>query len=365
MGQNPNSSQNGNLSTRLLTGLVLVLGVVCLGLWGVALSRAGFLFGASPTDTPIFVNNKLTCQELINQAMRVSGNNCDHLGPNQVCYGNVTIHADLFPDVTERFTTTGDVIDVNHVQSLTTSPLNLEKKEWGIAIFNLIANLPRSVPGEAVKMVVFGNTTLGNNSETKGIQSFYFSSNLGQIVCEKVPFDGIMVTMPDGTGLKLSVNGSELTLMGNASLKAVKNGNMEVSMLSGLGSITSDGQTQAFGAGQKVNVPLGGANGSEVIGPPSQPTALSPAELTLACTLSGIDCLANPIPTMDPLLIQATLNAISSGTPATVGTSAIVPPPGSTSVPQQPPPSQNTPEPPPAATKIPPGLLKKTPTASP
>lgn len=361
MGQNQNSSQNGNLTTRLLTGLVVILGLVCLGLWGVALFRSGYFSGA-PTNPGITLaaNNKLSCQELINQAMRISGSSCEHVGPNQVCYGNFTIHADLFPNANQQFLKTGDVIDIAHVESLTTSPLNLETKEWGIAIFNLIANLPRSLPGEAVKMVVFGNTTLDNKATTD-IQSFYFSSELGQIVCDKVPFDGIMVTMPDGTGLRLSINGSELTLMGNAALKAVKNGNMEVSMLSGLGSITSNGQTQNFSAGQKVDVPLGGTTGNDAVGPPSPPSTLSSGDLALACTLSGIDCNQTTIPTIDPTSIQATLSVLGSETPIAGTATGVI---STAVVPQatQPPPQNTSEAPPPAKTKIPPGLAKKTPT---
>ena len=106
----------------------------------------------------------------------------------------------------------------------------------------------RSLPGETITMVVFGNTTLDNQSGN--MESFYFFSELGQIACEAVPFDGLMITSPDGSGLRINVNGAELTLMGSASLKAVKNGEMEVSIFSGAGKIVSNGEEQYFGAGE-------------------------------------------------------------------------------------------------------------------
>ena len=224
--QKSNPPQNRDQHTRLLLGLVGILGVICIGLWGFALYQSGYLPGAlsnaDSTVSPVAANSDLSCQQLINQAMHVSGNYCDHLGPNQVCYGNITIKADLLPDTQTRFSKAGDIVDLQLVESLSTAPLDLQKKEWGIAVFNIIANLPRSLPGEAVKMVVFGNTTLGNNG-IEDIQSFYFFSELGQIVCDKVPFDGLMVSMPNGTGIKLKINGSELMLMGDASFKAIKN----------------------------------------------------------------------------------------------------------------------------------------------
>jgi hypothetical protein len=356
--------------------MVGILGVICIGLWGFALYQSGYLPGAlSKTDssvTPVVANSNLSCQELINQAMHVSGNYCDHLGPNQVCYGNITIKADLLPDTQKRFSKAGDIVDLQLVQSLSTAPLDLQKKEWGIAVFNIIANLPRSLPGEAVKMVVFGNTTLGNNG-VEDIQSFYFFSELGQIVCDKVPFDGLMVSMPNGTGIKLKINGSELMLMGDASFKAIKNQDMEVSLFSGTASITANGQTQYFGAGQKVQVVLGGINGIEPVGPPSLPIPLSPDDSKLGCALTGLSCFGTAVPTLDPQIIQATLNA-GLGTPFATGEATLIGGPTpfnpSTNIPSnpaitstpQPPratPVQKTPEP--DNTKIPPGQEKKTP----
>lgn len=380
--QRPTSSRNSDPQGGLLSTVVVLFDLIavfiCLGVVGLALYQAGYLPEISslinpttinPTTTPVTANENLNCQDLINQAMLISGNNCDHVGPNQVCYGNITIQADLISDANKPFANVGDVIDVQLLQSLSTAPLDLQKKEWGIAIFNIIANLPRSLPGEAVKMVVFGNTTIGNNG-IKDVQSFYFSSELGQIVCNEVPFDGIMITMPDGTGVRLMINGSELMLMGNASLRAVKNGTMDVSLYSGTASITANNQTQFFGAGQRVQVPLGGANGTDAIGAPSLPTALSSEELILACTLAGTSCSSGiSIPTVNSQDAQATLNSYFNGTPlptiipAIPGTAIA---PTATQVPPanqiQPTPKPVQPTPKPVKEKnTPPGLIKKTP----
>ncbi len=383
------SSKKGDPQGRLLSVVVVIFDLIavflCLGVVGLALNQAGYLPRISslinpvtinpvtinPTTTPVTANESLSCQDLINQAMLISGNNCDHVGPNQVCYGNITIQANLIPNANQPFANVGDVVDVQLVQLLSTAPLDLQKKEWGIAIFNIIANLPRSLPGEAVKMVVFGNTTIGNNG-VKDVQSFYFSSELGQIVCNEVPFDGIMITMPDGTGVRLMINGSELTLMGNASLRAVKNETMDVSLYSGTASITANNQTQFFGAGQRVQVPMGGANGTDAIGAPSLPTALSSQELILACTLAGTSCSSTTlIPTVNAQDAQATLSSYINGTslptiPATIAPTATQIPPATqiqpTSKPVQPTPKPVQPTPKPVKEKnTPPGLIKKTP----
>ena len=161
--------------------------------------------------------------------------------------------------------TPGDIIGVNQIESISASVLNPAMNEWGIAILRVISNLPRSLPGETITMVVFGNTTLENSGS---LETYYFYSGLGKVACDQIPFDGLMVTMPEGTGIHFVVNGSELTLMGNASLRADQNGSMDVSLYSGSGLISSDGQQTVFTAGQSVSVPLGGLNGTDSIGPP-------------------------------------------------------------------------------------------------
>ncbi len=196
--------------------------------------------------------------------MQASDSFCNEIGSNKACYGNNTIKADLEPDTTEQFSERGDIVDVEKVRRISASPLKLESNEWGVAVLKVIANLPRSQPGQTVTMIVFGNTTLDNDSGN--LESFFFSSELGQIVCEKVPDDGIMISVPEGEGVQFTVNGAELTLTGDAAIKAVKNGKMEVSLFEGSGRIVSDGQEQYFGAGQQVNVQLGGENGSESVG---------------------------------------------------------------------------------------------------
>ncbi|HLO16446.1 MAG TPA: hypothetical protein VK206_16560, partial [Anaerolineales bacterium] len=229
-----------------------------------------------------------------------------------------TIKAELAPDATQRFSERGDIVTVNELRHLSAAPLNLNNSEWGIAVFKVIANLPRSLPGETVTMIVFGNTTLDNKSGN--MESFYFYSELGQIACEQVPFDGLMISAPDGSGIRINVNGAELTLMGTASLKAVKNGNMEVSMLRGSGRIASNGQEQYFGAGQKVRVGLGGENGVQSVGGPSAPEPLTQEELNTACTMTGQYCSQSEVTPVSVVEAQQQLQSEMTFTPTSIFT---------------------------------------------
>jgi hypothetical protein len=290
------------------------LGVLCVGLWGyyLLINLGGHMPGQAQqlTQTALALQQQ-NCQGLIDEAMQAAGNSCDKMGGNSVCYGNFTLRTKLVPGSTSAFTQRGDIISVKDLQQLSAAPLNTDNHEWGIAIFKVMANLPRSLPGETVTLMVFGNTTIDNQSTS--LETFYFSSQLGKVVCDKVPFDGITIDTPEGTGTRFVINGTELTLMGNASLKASQGGSMQVSLFSGSGRLASNGVEQYFGAGQSVSVALGGDNGLMAIGGPSAPVPLSPAEIQLACTMYGQYCSAAQITPVD--VTQAIANIQSQITP--------------------------------------------------
>jgi hypothetical protein len=302
----------------IITALALL--VVCAAVFGLALYIA---FMPNTNNEEASPPSDITCQELIDRAMQASGEYCDQVGSNQVCYGNNTLSAEL--NSGEAFDREGDVVSVADLRHLAASPLSLSSEEWGIAVFKVLANLPRSLPGETITMVVFGNTSLDNPSGN--LQSFYFSSTLGQIQCDQVPFDGLMITMPDGAGVRFIINGADMTLMGNASISATQNGSMEVSMYSGSAIISANSGTQLVTAGENTSMELGGPNGNSAVSPPSPPQPLSPEELALACTLTGQFCSPEEITPVSPGDFLATL-AIQMGltsTPTSLVTSTFPP----------------------------------------
>lgn len=314
----------------LLLFLGSVIAVLCVGVTAFALLRGGYIslpVTSDLTATAIAQKNA-SCQALIDRAIQASGNYCGDTDSNNVCYGNTTIKAELAPDTNRRFSERGDIVTVNELRRLTASPLNLDNNEWGIAVFKIIANLPRSLPGETVTMVVFGNATLDNQSgESENLESFYFSSELGQIVCEKVPFDGLMITSPDGGGVRFTINGAELTLMGDASIKALRNGQMEVSVYKGSARIVSNGEEQYIGAGQKSSVQLGGEGGTRSISAPSKPEPLSQEEMDISCTMTGQFCSQSEItPVSEQEARQQIQSQVTSTPTITVTPSSTVPP---------------------------------------
>jgi hypothetical protein len=316
-------------SRFLLAAAIVIVGLVCVGMVTFTIDRVGVLYRTSPADltaTALAAHDQ-TCQALIQQAIQASGSSCQQMGSNKVCYGNNILKANLSPSTSERFTQRGDVIDIGVLLGLSASPLELDKDQWGVAVFKVLANLPDSLPGETVTLLVFGNTQLDNSSGS--LEAFHFTSEFGQIICNKVNLDGIMITMSKGQGVHFMVNGTELTLTGDASLKAAKNGTMQVSLYSGAGEVVSQGQEQYFGAGQQVSVQLGGPGGSDAISPPSTPEPLSPDELKLACSMAGQYCSPGEITPVSPGEAQATVEAGL----ATSTSTRIPPTPTSTSLP--------------------------------
>ncbi len=243
-------------------------------------------------------NSNERCQALIAAALQASAQGCARLGANQACYGNTTIEAELASGSASRFDARGDIVGIENLLSLNTSPLNPQTNDWGIAVFKLVANLPNTLPGESVTFLVFGDTSLINASGD--MQAFYFSSQLGQLACAQVPFDGILVDLPNGAGVRFVANGAEIVLLGDAALQAEANKELTLSMLAGSASVTAGGQTQYVGAGQQVGVPLGGENGLNPAGPPSAPTPLPPEAVALSCTLSGQNCNPGDLQPVDP-----------------------------------------------------------------
>jgi len=276
---------------------VAAIGLACGLVWMGILARPlrELAFGKA-TSTPAAQAGSdlaLACQRFIDQALKISNKSCSQVGTNKVCYGNNTLRVTLANNTSGQFSQQGDVIDADALKELSASPLNPKDGEWGIAIFKLLANLPRTSPGQNVTFVVFGNTTLTSNDPS--LQAFYFSSGVGRVDCDQVPMDGIAVNLPQGGGAHFSVNGAEVTLLGNAALEAHPNDSMTVSVLSGSALVSADGVDRYFGAGQQVGVPLGGANGVVASGPPSLPSPLSADALQAACTISGTSCNPNDI----------------------------------------------------------------------
>ena len=165
LSNQPKRKKQGNLSNALIFLLSMSLPIICGCVLGTLSYQAGYLdtilFSTSLTSTAVAEKNA-SCQLLIQKAMVASADYCNEVASNEACYGNNTLSADLAPGATDRFIQRGDIVSVEQLLRIVASPLKPDTNEWGIAVLKVFANLPRSLPGQTITMVVFGNTTLDN-----------------------------------------------------------------------------------------------------------------------------------------------------------------------------------------------------------
>ncbi|MCU0497620.1 MAG: SH3 domain-containing protein [Anaerolineae bacterium] len=103
------------------------------------------------------------CTALVEQALIDVGNNCSDLARNSGCYGYNQVSASFVTEVAEDFfDQPADRADLISLQSMQTSPLDLDGQTWGVAVLNVQANVPNTLPGQAVTLLLFGDTEIEN-----------------------------------------------------------------------------------------------------------------------------------------------------------------------------------------------------------
>ena len=91
---------------------------------------------------------------------------CGGVQRNQVCYGNVLIDAEAQQNVSDFvFETSGDLVNVNDISTLSLSRMNVEREEWGVAMMQVQANLPNALAGQNVNFLLFGDAQIENAVE--------------------------------------------------------------------------------------------------------------------------------------------------------------------------------------------------------
>jgi hypothetical protein len=215
------------------------------------------------TFTIVQVLAQGSCPELVQAALAATDEFCLDTDVNEACYGNVQIDAELNGDFT--FADTGDRVPLDAVRSLAMAGLNVEAGTWGVTLMKVRADIPDTLPGQAVSFLLFGDVQIENAAENSAdltpMQAFYFKSGIGSPDCQEAP-DGILVQTPEGvTEVSFTVNGAEVTLGSTAFFQTRltdegKPPSLTMSVLEGQGSIEAFGVTQPVFAGSWVRVPI-------------------------------------------------------------------------------------------------------------
>jgi hypothetical protein len=112
-------------------------------------------------DCPAFVHEALTTLDLT----------CDGLGRNALCYGNTLVSVTFNEEVgTDVFTKPSDKALLRDVQSVETAPLDPATEQWGLALMNVQANVPGTLPGQGVIFILMGDAQLENEVEPSDLQ---------------------------------------------------------------------------------------------------------------------------------------------------------------------------------------------------
>lgn len=103
------------------------------------------------------------CPDFITQVLGTLEQNCSGVGRNTACYGNTQVNATFTEPVPPAyFSEPADTTDLVTLQSISTTQIDLEGDSYGVALMSMQANLPGTLPGQAVNFLLFGDATVVN-----------------------------------------------------------------------------------------------------------------------------------------------------------------------------------------------------------
>lgn len=128
------------------------------------LCRRMMLFLLLICVSPALAQEDRTCSAAVQEAVTAVQEFCSPTARNQACYGNVSLEATPREGITNfTFAQQGDIVNVVDLDTLRLSSLDLETNVWGIALMQLQANLPATLPGQNVTFLLFGNVEIQND----------------------------------------------------------------------------------------------------------------------------------------------------------------------------------------------------------
>ncbi len=117
-----------------------------------------FMIGVVPA-----LAQTLSCSSLAEQALAAIGDNCGDLSRNSACYGFDQVTATFSAEVPDDyFGAPSDRADLAELDTLKTAAMDSAQSKWGIAVMNIQANLPNTIPGQGVLMLLVGDAEVQN-----------------------------------------------------------------------------------------------------------------------------------------------------------------------------------------------------------
>jgi|GEM_PF-2566575 hypothetical protein len=170
-----------------------------------------------------------SCAPFVQQALGMAGSSCGTVPLNAACYGFYQVNATASTPIT--FAQPADIVDLAMLQNLTTFGYNPGANTWGIAVLRLQANIPNTLPGQAVSMVLLGDAALANG--TAGSSAFVVTTGIGQPSCQQIPPASITVQGPQNLHVNLNVNGADIGFGSSVNIRQTSEDEMQIATLDG------------------------------------------------------------------------------------------------------------------------------------
>ncbi|MBZ0288789.1 MAG: hypothetical protein K8I30_14320, partial [Anaerolineae bacterium] len=107
--------------------------------------------------------DSIQCPTLVNKAFESLGQSCDNLDRNNACYGYNRVDATFREAVADDFfTQSGDTTELTPLETIHTYGLDEALERWGIALMRVQANVPNTLPGQAVIFMLLGESAAQN-----------------------------------------------------------------------------------------------------------------------------------------------------------------------------------------------------------
>jgi hypothetical protein len=239
--------------------------------------------GAMLLSALMVVAQGAACPDLIYEALSRVNEVCTATQRNELCYGNFNIEVSGETGAELDFDEPGDIVSLEDVEEIHTSPLNIQSEEFGVALLRAQADLPNSIPGQNVTFLLMGDVTMIDNSDAvegaAPLQAFIFQPGVGDSTCEGIDYNTLVIDSPDNTVVSLNINGIDVDLGSTAVVIDKPDNKIDILIVEGQGLVTSQGETVTVDAGNWTQIQMGGETGFEAVGTPEEPVPFPPRRI--------------------------------------------------------------------------------------
>lgn len=168
-----------------------------------------------------------TCEQLVQRALSELGTTCANLDGNSVCYGfeSMTVTPALGAEIPQDFfTEPGYRADLNLVETVTTSKMDLAGGTWGLGVMYVQTD----TPGQNAVYLMMGDVAVMNkvapdavltpNESRVPMQAFDFLTGQDAPLCASAPPSVLVIQAPDGAPFDFTANGENIHLSPGAVL---------------------------------------------------------------------------------------------------------------------------------------------------